>query len=75
MNPIAVAALERARARQGVRPEKAGEEERGGPGPATSTLAGQPFPARERHLPPPDEATRVDLVLRIEGRREALGDC
>lgn len=73
MNPIATAALERALVRRGVRLEKVGEEASADSGHGDQALAGDPPAARERHIPLPDEAMRVDLVLRIEGRREALG--
>jgi hypothetical protein len=73
MNPIATAALQRALARRGVRLEKMGEDASADSGHGDQALAGDPPVARERYLPPPDEAMRVDLVLRIEGRCEALG--
>lgn len=73
MNPIATAALERARVRRGVRLESSDEEEADGPCMGSQTLARGALAARVRPLPPHHEALRVDLVMRIEGRREALG--
>lgn len=73
MNPIATAALERARVRRGVRLESSDEEEADGPCMGSQTLARGALAARVRPLPPPHEALKVDLVMRIEGRRQALG--
>lgn len=73
MNPIAAAALKRARDRQAGLSGKHSEEASHETLRAAATLAADAFTARVCAGPAADAGQRVDLVLRIEGRREALG--
>lgn len=73
MNPIAAAALKRARDRQAGRRGQVSVEASDETLRAATTLAAEAFAARVCHGPAAGAGQRVDLVLRIEGRREALG--
>ncbi|BCG27591.1 hypothetical protein TUM18999_57820 [Pseudomonas tohonis] len=73
MNPIAAAALKRARDRQAGRREQVSEEAAAETLRAAATLAAEVFAAGEFQGSAAGVGQRVDLVLRIEGRREALG--